>query len=183
MHLHIAGFLLALLLLGAIGFGLWELLGMWLLYGPLVLGGLATSVYFGPRVVRTGQNWRQHRLDAQRMATLNMKRRTATAEAALGIPVPTEGYCPACGSPLVAGARFCGHCRCPLAMGGNGRPGLPLILCPVCAERQPDARATYCFACGATLAVPARRASTAQPHPVSVTPGSDLTLHRHPQRT
>jgi hypothetical protein len=151
MHLHIAGFLLAILVVAAILFGLWEVLGMWLLYAPLALAGLAGLARFGPRLVSSAQEWRRRRLDAQRMAALDLKRRTAAAEAALGIPVPTEGSCPACGHALVAGARFCGHCRHPVA-GGSGMPGLPLVLCPRCAERQPDDRAIYCFACGAPLA-------------------------------
>lgn len=162
MHLHIAAFLLALLLVVLVLFGLWELLGVWLVYGPLLLVGLAATVRFSPRLVRTGQEWRQRRLDAPRMAALDRKRRIAAAEAALGIPVPTEGYCPACGFPLVAGARFCGHCRYAVAAGNSGRPGLPLMLCPQCAERQPNGNATYCFACGAPLGVPALHASPSQ---------------------
>jgi hypothetical protein len=181
MHLHIAGFLLALLLVAVILFGLWEVLGLWLVYGPLALGGLAALAHFGPRLARTGQDFRRRRLDARRMAALDLKRRTAAAEAALGIPVPTEGYCPACGSPLVAAARYCGHCRYAVASGGSGRPGLPLVLCPRCAERQPDGHATYCFACGAILAVPAPHATTSQPRQAAGGPETEQTWPRHGQ--
>jgi hypothetical protein len=166
VHLHLAGFFILLLLLAAIIYGLWQVLGIWLVYGPLAILAMVALIRYGPRFVRAVQDWRQHRLDAQRQAALNMKRKTAAAEAALGIPVPTKGFCSQCGSPLVAGALYCGHCRYPVATGRNGKPGLPLVLCPKCAERQPDDQVAYCFACGATLAAPVvtpdRHVSTAQ---------------------
>jgi hypothetical protein len=117
MHLHLAGLVLGLVLVAAILFGLWEVLGLWLVYGPLLLGSLVALVYFGPRLVRMRQEWRQRRLAAQRAAALNLKRKTAAAEAALGMPVPTKRYCPQCGHPLVAGALL----RLLPLCGGSGR--------------------------------------------------------------
>jgi hypothetical protein len=181
MHVHFLGGLLALLFLAVILFGLWELLGIWLVYGPLLLGSLAGAVYLVSRVVGMRRDWRQRQLAEQCAAALALKRKTAASEAALGIPVPTEGVCPHCGHPLVAGARFCGGCGAAVPAVGNGRQVLPLVLCPRCAERQPDEQVRYCFACGATIAIPAptirpRRPAPAyvEAEPVSTWPGQGL---------
>jgi hypothetical protein len=152
MHVHIAGFLLALLLVAAVIFGLWEVVGWWLVYGPLVLGSLVALVFVAPRLVRKEREWRQRRLDAPRLAALNLRRQIAASEATLGIPVATDGRCPVCQAPRVAGASFCTHCRSALTSFPTAHP-LPLIVCPRCAERQPEG-GRFCWACGARLAVP-----------------------------
>jgi hypothetical protein len=156
MHLHLGGCLLVLILVVAYVVGGWEAVGRWVVYGPLTIIGVVALALMVPRFVRLGRKWRQHRLDAPRVAALNLKRKTAESEAALGIAVPTSGRCPQCNHPLVAGARFCGHCRSAVAAVGSGRTSLPVVLCPQCAERQPDEHVVYCFSCGADLAEPVR---------------------------
>ncbi len=67
-------------------------------------------------------------------------------------PTPTGGACPACGEPLVAGARFCESCGTPTGVGpgdaaggvGGGTGGPPA--CANCGgEVGPDG---YCTVCG-----------------------------------
>lgn len=71
-------------------------------------------------------------------------------EARPGRVAPADGSCPACGEPLVAGARFCESCGTPTGLppddvAGAGRPdGLPA--CDRCGgEVGPDG---YCTVCG-----------------------------------
>jgi hypothetical protein len=151
MHVHCAGFLLGLLLVAAAIFGLWQVLGWWLVYVPLALIGLAMVARVSPRLVRAGRAWQQRRLDAPRLAALKLKRQIAASEAALGVPLPMDGTCPVCQAPRVAGASFCTQCRTALTASGAVR-SRPAIMCPRCAERQPDG-SRFCWACGARLAV------------------------------
>jgi hypothetical protein len=111
--------------------------------------GFIAAVFLIPLLVRMTRDWRQRRLDAPRLAALKLKRQIAASEAALGIPVATDGRCPVCQAPRVAGASFCTHCRSALTSFPTAHP-LPLIVCLRCSERQPEG-GRFCWACGARL--------------------------------
>lgn len=84
------------------------------------------------------------------------RRRTAELEAALGMPLYTDGVCPTCEAPLLLGAEFCSQCGQRLAM-----PQAHGAICDTCQTRNLDG-ARFCGACGSPLRAlpPPQRAQT-----------------------
>jgi hypothetical protein len=152
-----AGFLVALILAVAILETIWRAVGWWLLWAPLILvGALVTS--------SSVRGLAQRKVEQAKA----IKAKTAASEAALGIEVATDGRCPACHHPKVAGARYCTHCHYEFA-DATGAQALPLVLCRACGERQPT-DATWCWSCGTSLAQQDKQSAE--------TPKSTGTAHR-----
>lgn len=118
--------------------GLIQDFGWWVLIVPLLaIGGLIALSASVSAV--TG------RAERVALAQANSRRRIAELEAAAGIPVAAVGTCPACGAPLLAGAKFCSSCRASLVAAAPA----PRI-CSHCQTRNLD-DATYCGECGERL--------------------------------
>jgi hypothetical protein len=152
MGWKIAGWWLAILVVSGVVTGFitntgWLVLGIQLLLLGLVVAVDPVLVVYGSQLRRRAQ---QEERVAERAQQLKVD--IATAEAQLGIDVPTEGACPVCSESLVVGASYCTRCRHPVGEAAE-TPGLPLLLCPSCWERQP-AGSAYCWHCGADLAQP-----------------------------
>jgi hypothetical protein len=149
MRWKIAGWCFAIFLVAGVVSGFltntgWLVLWMQLLALGLFVAACPCFVVYGSLLRRLEQ---QEELMAERARQLKVD--IATAEAQLGIDVPTEGACPACYESLVLGACYCTRCRQPVGAAAE-TPGLPLLLCPACWERQP-AGSAYCWHCGADL--------------------------------
>lgn len=135
IHLGIVGLTLlviAILLIPVYGWGFLLGLVLW----PAMLFVMAGALWYGVR-----QIGRQH--EQRQQEALATRRRIAQLEAEQGIPLVTEGTCPQCGKPLLAGAHFCSYCKTPTAR--------TALVCAVCGTRNAG-DAIWCGACGAPLA-------------------------------
>ena len=129
-HLGLAGILfliITVLLFEVYGWGL-------IIWPAAVLAALALLWY----TIRRLANRRERR----RQQALAVQRRIIKLEAEQGIPLMTEGKCPNCGKPLIAGAHFCSYCKAPTPRMAH--------VCTVCGTRNAY-DATWCGACGTPL--------------------------------
>lgn len=146
MGWKIVGYLLAFILAVSILINIWNAIGMWLIWGPLILIGAVVLVPVTAALLGQGHAWRQRRLVAATEAARDLKQRTATSEAALGIPIPADETqpCPVCARPRVVGARYCADCSY------DWEPEAPsphALICSTCDQRMPD-DSRVCPFCG-----------------------------------
>lgn len=132
MHVHLSVTGLILLIVAVL---LFQVYGWGLILWPVAVIAAVVLLWY---TVRRIAHWRTRH---QRQA-LALRRNIARLEAEQGIPLLTEGACPDCGKPLIAGAHYCSYCKAPTPRTAHA--------CALCGTRNAG-DAIWCGACGAAL--------------------------------
>lgn len=134
IHLGLAGIILVIIAIVVVPIYGWDhLVGLILMSAAIIAALILAWVTIRQLL---------HRRERQHRKVIALQRQIAKLEAAQGIPLMTEGKCPQCGKPLIAGAHFCSYCKAPTPR--------TALACAVCGARNAG-DAIWCGACGAPL--------------------------------
>lgn len=132
MHVHLSATGLILLIAAVL---LFQVYGWGLILWPAAFIAALVLLWYAARRIA---HWRTRH---QRRA-LALRGSIARLEAEQGIPLITDGACPECGKPLIAGAHYCSYCKAPT-------PRVARV-CALCGTRNAG-DAIWCGACGLAL--------------------------------